>query len=154
MFKPLISFQDSNFDLTRTKLNLDVHYIPPSSKLQLVVPVILLWQGWYMYLWRDGTVLYTLVYMCIQRCMEIYLNLVRYNRNSLVFTYKDKTQFTQFVKWKFLSWYMLYIYWSSCIYEFYLCNKTFIYTALYIYFTSLLEKRRHSVPPKNVYYYV
>lgn len=101
MFKPLISFQDSNFDLTRTKLNLDVHCIPPSSKVQLVVPVILLWQGWYMYLWHDGTVLYTLVYMCIQRCMEIYLNLVRYNRNSLVFTYKDKTQFTQFVKWNF-----------------------------------------------------
>lgn len=37
MFKPVISFQDSNFDLIRTKLNLDVHYIPPSSKLQLVV---------------------------------------------------------------------------------------------------------------------
>lgn len=76
MFKPLISFKNSNFDLTRTKLNLDVHCIPPSSKLQLVVPVILLWQGWYMYLWHDGTVLYTLVYMCIQRCM------VWYNRNS------------------------------------------------------------------------
>lgn len=76
MFKPLISFKNSNFDLTRTKLNLDVLCIPPSSKLQLVVPVILLWQGWYMYLWRDGTVLYTLVYMCIQRCM------VWYNRNS------------------------------------------------------------------------
>lgn len=76
MFKPVISFQGSNFDLNRTKLNLDVHCIPPSSKLQLVVPVILLWQGWYMYLWHDGTVLYTLVYMCIQRCM------VWYNRNS------------------------------------------------------------------------
>lgn len=49
MFKPLISFKNSNFDLTRTKLNLDVHCIPPSSKVQLVVPVILLWQGWYMY---------------------------------------------------------------------------------------------------------
>lgn len=74
MFKPVISFQGSNFDLNRTKLNLDVHCIPPSSKLQLVVPVILLWQGWYMYLWHDGTVLYTLVYMCIQRCMEKYLS--------------------------------------------------------------------------------
>lgn len=31
-----------------------------------------------------------------------------------------------------------YIDWSSCINEFHLCNKPVIYTALYIYFTSLL----------------
>lgn len=95
---------------------------------------------------------YSIIYVGVHVHTKMYGNIFKSGtvQQKFSFTYKDKTQFTQFVKWKFLSWYMLYIYWSSCIYEFYLCNKTFIYTALYIYFTSLLEKRRHSVPKKCI----